>query len=636
MSTGSDLTKRGRIEQQCCSGPRHDYYRFINETWLNDTEIPDDAASTNISRQIAERIEKQLMGIVRNELINEPTSKLSKFVKSIYHTWNSPRQTEYVVVELIGQLKNIQTKEDAGFMIGKLNRLQARSPMTIRVMSDAYNTNYSRIQLSEYVLCVPHKYLLEDKKYGADRVAYREFAKVVGSYFGLESLDTFVDVEIKVAQHLPTPIEEDDTPKRYNQISWNELQATYPDVPWRSIFKGYGVPETTLEKHALLMTSRDFFHYMNSMFKNNLEDVKLWLMGSAVLTMGRFISGEVYQHYFNFFGTALKGAKSPSDVDRIMMTILTTHLPQMLSKPYTEKYVPKHIKDEAISLVHILKKAATRRIKMTEWMSPETQAKAIQKINKMGFKVAYPTVWRDESRGEDFSDKQMLRNLFSINEKDTQYGIDDIGPRASYRSDYWDSSTFEVNAFYYPDSNEMTIPAGILHPPFYDSNRSTAWNLGGIGNVIAHEMTHGFDSDGRPWFTEEEEAEYEKKSKQIEKLFTVPYMDSTIDGKLTLMENIADLGGLSISLEALRGEMQGKSAAERHKMLKEYFTSYAVSWRNKDRKKKAEIASRSDKHAPPELRVNKILSQLPEFYETYGLQQGDRLWVSPEQRVTIW
>ena len=626
-------------------GARHDYYRFINQTWLNETEIPEDAASTNISRQIAERIESQLMGIVRQALIEEPNSKLSKFVRSIYYTWNSPRQTEYVVVELIGQLKNIQTKEDAAFMIGRLNRLQSRSPITIKILSDAYNTNYSRIQLSEYVLCVPHKHLLEDTKYGKDRDAYREFAKLVGSYFGLDSLDSFVEIEIEAAKYLPTPIEEDDTPNRYNQMTWHEIQAEFPDVPWLTLFKGYGVTEKVLDSHALLVTSRKFLQYINNVFKNDLEKMKLWLMGSAVLTMGRFISGEVYQHYFNFYGTALKGAVKPSNVDRIMMTILTTHLPQMLSKPYTEKYVPHRIKDAATDLVHILKKAANRRIRDTEWMSPETQVKAMQKMNKMGFKVAFPSVWRDESRGEDFSDKQMLRNLFSINEKDTQYGIEDIGPHDPYKSIYWDSSTFEVNAFYYPDSNEMTIPAGILNPPFYDSNRSTAWNLGGIGNVIAHEMTHGFDSDGRnhdaegnyaPWFTEEEQDEYEKKSKQIEKLFSVKYMDSVIDGKLTLMENIADLGGVSISLEALRGEMQGKTAAERHKMLKEYFTSYAVSWRNKDRKKKAEVASKSDKHAPPELRVNKILSQFPEFYETYGLRQGDTLWVAPENRVTIW
>jgi putative endopeptidase len=626
--------------------PRHDYYRFVNETWLNETEIPTDAASTNISRQIAERIEKQLMGIVHDELTERPESKLSNFVKSIYHTWNSPRQTEYVVVELIGQLKNAETKEDIGFMIGKLNRIQARAPLTIRIMSDAYDTQYSRLQLSEYVLCVPHKYLLEDEKYAKDRLAYRTFANLIGSYFGVESLESFVDVETKVTRVLPSPIEEDDTPKRYNQMTWHEIQAAYPDTPWRSIFKGFGIPESKLEGHAIIVTSPKFLEFLNGMFKNHIDELRIWLMGCAVLTMGRFISGEVYQHYFNFYGTALKGAQKPSNVDRIMMTILTTHLPQTLSKPYTEKYVPQRVKDAATNLVHLLKKAGVRRIRLAEWMSPETQVKAVQKMNKMGFKVAFPSVWRDESRGEEFSDKQMLRNLFKINEKDTQYGIDDIGPRAGGgKSPYWDSSTFEVNAFYYPDSNEMTIPAGILNPPFYDFNRSTAWNLGGIGNVIAHEITHGFDSDGRnhdadgnyaPWFLEEETAEYEKKSKQIEKLFTVPYMDSVIDGKLTLMENIADLGGVSISLEALRAEMVGKTAAEKQKMMKEYFTSYAVSWRNKDRKKKAEIASKSDKHAPPELRVNKILTQFQEFYDTYNIQPGDALWVKPEDRVQIW
>jgi len=320
-------------------------------------------------------------------------------------------------------------------------------------------------------------------------------------------------------------------------------------------------------------------------------------------------------------------------------------LPQLVSREYTEKYVSKQVKKELIDLTHVIKKAAIRRIRSAEWMSLETQVKAVAKVNKMGFKISHPTVWRDESRGEDFSATLLMKNLFSINEKDTQYGLEDIGRRDKIKSDYWDSSTFEVNAFYYPDYNEMIIPAGILQPPFYDSNKSIAWNLGGIGNVITHELTHGFDSEGRnhdsdgnydPWWTDEENKEYEKKSAIIEKLFTVPYMGSMIDGKLTLMENIADLGGVGISLDALREEMKGKSASEKKRMLHDYFSAYAVSWRNKDRTRKAELASKSDKHAPPELRVNKIISQFPEFYEAYSVEEGDRLWVDPEKRVTIW
>jgi predicted metalloendopeptidase len=627
------------------SSPRHDFYKFVNETWLEETKIPQDAASTNISRQIAEKIEEQLIEIVRDSLIEEPDCKLSKFVKSIYNTWDNPKQTEFVVVELMGALNLLTSANNIAFMIGHLNKIQARSPLTIKITSDSYNTKYIRIQLSEYVPCLPNRNLLIEKTHGKDREAYRKFLEKLGLYFGFQGLEKFVELEMKVAEHLPTPMEEDDTPNRYNKISYATLKKDFSKIPWDILFKGMGVPSTKLEAHELVATNLKYLHFLNGMF-DSMEEMKLWLMGCAIITMGRFVSGDVYKHYFDFYGTVLKGVEKPSSVDRIMMSIVTTHLPQMLSQPFVAKYVRKEIKDKAIELIHILKRAGAKRIREAKWLSLETQVKATHKLNKMGFKVGFPTVWRDESKGEEISDKQMLRNLFKINEKDTEYGIEEIGIRGdSARTPYWDSACFEVNAFYYPDYNEMIIPAGILQPPFYDPKKSLAWNLGGIGNVITHEITHGFDSDGRnhdgdgnyaPWWTEEENTEYEKKSKQIEELFSVEYMGATINGKLTLMENIADLGGVSISLQALRDEMAGKTSVERQRMLKDFFVSYAVSWRNKDRKKKADLASKTDKHAPPELRVNKILSQFPEFYETYGLKPGDSLWVLPEDRVTIW
>jgi len=626
--------------------PTKDYYRFINETWLKNTVIPSDAASTNISRMIAEKIERQLISIIRNKLSHEPDSKLTKFVKSIYHTWESPKQTEYAVVEILGALKYMHTKEEVGYMIGKLNRIQMRSPLIVKVTSDAYDNSFYRLQFSEYVSCLPHNHILLEEGYSKERQAYREFVKKVGTYFGQDDLDKYVDLEIQIAKHLPTPIEEDDTPGRYHKVSLNSLMTDYANIPWNGILEGVGTTIEKQQKNDVLITNPKYLHFLNTFFKTeSIEDMRLWLYGSAILTMGRFISGEVYNHYFHFYGTVLKGALTPSNTDRMMMTILTTHLPQLVSREYTEKYVSKQVKKEVIDLTHVIKKAAIRRIRSAEWMSLETQVKAVAKVNKMGFKISHPTVWRDESRGEDFSATLLMKNLFSINEKDTQYGLEDIGRRDKIKSDYWDSSTFEVNAFYYPDYNEMIIPAGILQPPFYDSNKSIAWNLGGIGNVITHELTHGFDSEGRnhdsdgnydPWWTDEENKEYEKKSAIIEKLFTVPYMGSMIDGKLTLMENIADLGGVGISLDALREEMKGKSASEKKRMLHDYFSAYAVSWRNKDRTRKAELASKSDKHAPPELRVNKIISQFPEFYEAYSVEEGDRLWVDPEKRVTIW
>jgi predicted metalloendopeptidase len=624
---------------------RENYYRFVNEAWLKETPIPEDASSTNISRQIAEKIEKQLISIVKEKLVHEPQSSLSKFVRSIYYTWDSPRQTEFAIVELVGALKNMNSKEDVGFMIGKLNRLQARSPLILKVTTDTYDTNYYRLQISEYSPCVPHKNFLIDEKYSKDRKEYKKFVGEIGKYFGVDDLSDFVDIEMDVAHHLPSPIEEDDTPNRYNLLTFDEVMAKYQDIPWNSILNGLGTSQEHIEKHSVIVTNSKYLEYVNKYFTGDLDAIRKWLLGSAIITFGRFISGEIYQKYFNFFGKTLKGATEMSDVDRIMMAILTTHMPQLLSREYAERYVSPKVKENAIEIVHVLKKAAIRRMQEARWMSAETKVKAIDKMNKMGFKIAYPSVWRDESRGIDFSETQLLKNLFRVNEQDTQWGLDDIGPRERGKWQHWDSPTYEVNAFYYPDYNELVIPAGILQSPFYDSHRSMAWNLGGIGNVITHEMTHGFDSDGRnhdaegnyaPWWKPEENEEYEKKSKQICELFSVKYMGAQIDGKLTLMENIADLGGMSIALEALRTIMLDKTQAEKKRMLHDFFSSYAVSWRNKDRKKSAELASRADKHAPAQLRVNKIISQFPEFYETYGVKPGDALWVDPNKRVTLW
>jgi len=479
-----------------------DYYRFINETWLKETEIPPDAASTNISRQIAERIEMQLIDIVRNEVVHHPDSKLSKFVDSIYHTWNNPRQTEKAVVDVLSQINAMNTGPTdiarIGVMIGRLNRLQARSPLLMKVTTDSYDTSYYRLQISEYIPCVPHNHLLLDPKYEKERAAYRSFVDKVGTGFGIPNLDGYVDLEIAIAQHLPTPIEEDDTPSRYHKVSVDSLLQDYSVVPWTSIFHGLGTTLEAQRKHEIIVSNPEYLRYFATFFgrgEKGLADLKLWLTGATLLTMGRFVSGQMYQHYFDFYGKVLKGAITPSNIHRIMLTILTTHLPQMLSEKYTRKYVPTQIRDKTIDLVKRLKRAAIRRIRAAQWMTPNTQSLAIHKVEKMGFKVAFPDAWRDESRGEDFSSTQLLKNLFTVNEKDTSYALEDIGQRERIKSEYWDSSTYEVNAFYYPDYNEMVIPAGILQTPFYDHNKSEAWNLGGIGNVITHEMTHGFDTE---------------------------------------------------------------------------------------------------------------------------------------------
>jgi putative endopeptidase len=192
----------------------------------------------------------------------------------------------------------------------------------------------------------------------------------------------------------------------------------------------------------------------------------------------------------------------------------------------------------------------------------------------------------------------------------------------------------------------MVVPAGILRPPFFDLKRSDAWNLGGIGSAIGHEITHGFDDDGRlydehgsyaNWWTPHDETIYKKKAQQVVDLFhNEPYMDGKVDGKFTLSENLADLGGIAIALEALNTMIIGKSDLDANAMYRDFFISYAVSWRNKDRPKKAKDALKTDPHAPAPLRVNLIVKQFEEFYRAFDIRPDEKGYVPPEKRVQLW
>jgi putative endopeptidase len=212
----------------------------------------------------------------------------------------------------------------------------------------------------------------------------------------------------------------------------------------------------------------------------------------------------------------------------------------------------------------------------------------------------------------------------------------------------WEDGAFEVNAFYYPDRNQLTIPAGMLRPPFFDLRRSAAWNYGGIGAAVGHEITHGFDADGKnydlrgsykDWWTAADNKAYERLTEALVGMYGgEEYAGGKVDGRLTLSENIADVGGVAIALDALHDYLHDHkaTAGEKRESYRDFFTSYAVSWRNKDRPRKARQALYLDVHAPAPLRVNMVVRQFAEFYEAFGIQPGDPGWLDESERVQLW
>jgi putative endopeptidase len=331
-----------------------------------------------------------------------------------------------------------------------------------------------------------------------------------------------------------------------------------------------------------------------------------------------------------------------------MLNVLKENIPHNLGYAYVDHDVLPKLKTTAIALVENLRIATIKRIRDLKWMTKETKVKAIEKCKAMLFQVAYPDKWEFELDETKIDPTRMLMNIWNLAKYDTDVMIKHLKRGKINEKENWEDGVFEVNAYYYSDKNLMVIPAGILQTPFFDLKRSQAWNFGGIGAAIGHEITHGFDDDGRlynkngvmkDWWSTEDADKYKEMSQSLIELFNkATYMGGKVNGDLTLSENIADLGGVSIALEALEIEFAKNNYNDVAKKTayKEFFTSYAVSWRNKDRAKKAKQSLLLDKHAPAPLRVNLIVRQFAEFYAAFDIGESDPGYIPIGDRIQVW
>ena len=386
---------------------------------------------------------------------------------------------------------------------------------------------------------------------------------------------------------------------------------------------------------------------LNTMFKKTtLETWKTWMRAMTILSFIEYLPPPYDDLHFDLYGKALRGNSEKIPQKYLMLRALQTFTPQDLGRIFVKMGVENGTKARATRMVKQLKEATIDRLRALEWMDKSTKTRAIHKVESMLFQVAFPDAWSPETETMDILPDRALLNILTLSTKDTDKMIADLHANKCKKSEEsWSDGAFEVNAYYYPEGNMMVVPAGILRPPFFDLSRSNAWNLGGIGAAIGHEITHGFDEDGRfydatgnykNWWTDNDSRTFTKLTRALIDLFDgQEYMGGKVNGKLTLSENLADLGGIAIALQAL-SESLPKDNAGRKKAYKEFFTSYAVSWRNKDRAKKAKQSLLLDRHAPAPLRVNLIVKQFEEFYIAFDIKPEDSGYIPPELRIKLW
>jgi predicted metalloendopeptidase len=352
--------------------------------------------------------------------------------------------------------------------------------------------------------------------------------------------------------------------------------------------------------------------------------------------------------HYKVFGRRLAGQREKTPQQVLVMNAIKERLPFELGAAFAEKYLPTDFKERTTAFVKTIQAAAIKRLGTNHWMSPIARRRAAEKVRRMELSVGYSPAALRQTRDlkTPLDPGRLLKNVYSLDEAATDFEVRKLShnlPRG-----FWQDPPYIVNAYYYHETNEIVVPAGNFLWPFFREREAIGWNYGAVGSIVAHEIVHAFDGEGRlfdaagrleSWWTPADERRYEAEVKKLVRLFdSAPRVrGQKISGAATLDENLADLGGLAVALEALKGELEdlGLDDAARERHMRDFFTAYAMSWRTKEHGARTLQRVITDQHAPFELRVNFIVPHFQEWYDAFGVEAGDKLWIAPGERIQI-
>lgn len=626
--------------------PATNFYMYVNAKWQHSVKMPSYEDDFGVSEEIELDLRHNLLEALEKHLKSKPTDGLSRLAHSFLE--NSVQATGVEDLQnMLNMVNCIDCSETLGKAIGYLNKIQARAPLSFVVNSDYYDSKKCCVYIYEPLLGLPSKSNYASNASNRILSAYRRFLSQVGTLFHIVRLEEALSTESYLIPFLSEAAELRDVSYVYNPMNCGMLIKTYPHIPWETCFINWGLHKHQLNHTQFIVTNTKYISALDKMIeKGDFTKFRPWITSLLIIHYIKYLPPPFDDIHYNFYEKLIKGVDKKLPQTNLTLRVLMTFAAQDLSRMYVRLAVPPSIKSKTVSYVKLLKEATSRRISGLKWMEPSTKRAALQKVKNMTFQVAYPEKWHSETAEVTIDSGRPFENLCALASKDTEHMIHELVTNSCKKTpSKWREGAFEVNAYYYPEANMMVVPAGILQPPFFDEKRSDAWNLGGIGVAISHEITHGFDDDGRlfdekgnykNWWSASDTRTYAAMSHAVVKLFEgQKYMGGTVDGKRTLNENLADLGGLAIALEALNSILP-ENAEIRKAAYIDFFISFAVSWRQKDRPKKARQALLLDAHAPPIYRVNLIVCQFEEFYVAFDIKPSEKGYIPPEERIVFW
>lgn len=620
-----------------------DFFKFVNGKWLDSVNVPPYIPSFGVSEELEQSIETVLRGIMDKCMkkaespIEIAVGTVAKSALNYQVQKNSVRSLQI----LLSDLRCLRDAKDIARMMGEFARYKIQGLFWLFGQYENQNKTQYTYTISIGRVGLPDLSYYKKTAPGRSKtlLRYANLLQTVGKLFNIDNLSSVIPLEELLAGAIEKSLS--DSPFL---LKGSELEKEFPNIPFETLFDSFGFK--TWKSEQIFVDSRNWLETVEKMFQHlPLDSWKLLFATELLLHFLPYLPPPYDDIYFSFFHKRLRGQTQKLPQRQLTIATLTDWMTPFMSKLYVEEYGDAIIKRNAGLLVKELVIAAKGRLEKTGWLQPATQKKAIEKVERMLVSVGYPDRFANLSVPTVKPDN-FLENLLQLGGWQTSYEISRLGEKRENQKD-WDQPVFAVNAYYYSQSNEMVIPMGSLYWPFYSPTAPLGWNYGGLGCVLAHELTHAFDEEGKEydpdgfpkkWWTSSDNRAYNKKTKNLIQLFSSQkILDHPVSGSLTLSENIADLGGMAIALDALTNhlEIHKLSEEDRKKAYQQFFISYAVSWRVKEKPEKVIQSLFLDHHAPPSLRVNLIVSQFDEWYSAFDISESAPMFISPEKRIRI-
>lgn len=637
--------------------PGTDFYRYACGGWIKNNPLKPEYARFGTFDQLRDNSQEQLRTLVDDlsKAAQQPGSVGEKISLLYSMGLDSVKLNEdgYAPIkEDLERINGLTTKADVTRMVAELQK-EGMSPFfALFVYADEKNSSMNIVQLYQGGLAMGDRdyYLLKDEASEKIRESYKQY---INKLFTLAkcspeqaevATDAVLKVENAIAENSYSREDLRDSEKNYNKMSYEDFKKMGSPLDWDIYFEAMGLSGI----QELDAKQVNYFKALDKiMSTTTVDEQKCYLAFNLLDAAANYLSDDFVDASFDFYGKVMSGKEEQQPRWKRSLNTVNGVLGEAVGEMYVAKYFPPASKERMITLVNNLKTALGERINALEWMGDSTKLKALEKLNAFTVKIGYPDKWRDYS-GLEIKNDSYWANVRRSNLFEMEYQLADAGKPVDKTR--WLMTPQTVNAYYNPSTNEICFPAAILQPPFFNPEADDAVNYGAIGVVIGHEMTHGFDDQGRNydkdgnlqnWWTEDDAKRFTERADILVKQYDAIIVADSVhaNGRFTLGENIADQGGLLIAYQAYKNSLAGKEAPapiDGFTDDQRFYLGYATLWGQNIRKEEILRLTKIDPHSLGEWRVNAALRNIETFYKAFDIKEGDPMFMAPEDRVNIW